>query len=269
MGSLYRKLILATNLIFLSLALGCGGKEEEAVVVVIPDSILNAPPQIIITLRSDITLEQPLEPDPQFDKSEAIKKGEKKRAILGRKSAPLPAFKADVGYQSIDRFEKMDPERFEISFEKKPPKKHIRETVKLQDKPLVFAGRGFNIENFDHAVNLAVEVDYVSHLREPPKKPLDIGAADHLDPEGEYSKDTKYLIYSATRAAFGKMPPPLVEPKPIEPKTQKRVRHTRNPEWILLFPPGEESIAVVARDGKRLDLLIGNESLNKKRFRSK
>ena len=134
---------------------------------------------------------------------------------------------------------------------------------------MVFAGRGFNIENFDHAVNLAVEVDYLSHLREPLKKPLAIGAADHLDPEGEYSKDTKYLIYSATRAAFGKMPPPLVEPKPIEPNTQKRVRHTRNPEWILLFPPGEESIAVVARDGKRLDLLIGNESLNKKRFRSK
>ena len=77
MGSLYRKLILATNLIFLSLAFGCGEKEEEAVVVVIPDSILHAPPQIIITLRSDITLEQPLEPDPQFDKSEAIKKGEK------------------------------------------------------------------------------------------------------------------------------------------------------------------------------------------------
>ena len=264
MGSLYRKLILATEVVFLSLSLGCGGSEEEEVVVLIPDS----PPQITITLRSDITLEQPLEPDPQFDKSVAIKTGEKKRTILGRKATPLPAFKADVGYQSIDRFEKMYPERFEISFQKKPPKKNIRETVKLQDKPLVFAGRGFNIETFEHAVNPAVEVDYASHLREPPKKPLAIGAADHLDPNGEYSKDTKNLIYSATRAAFGKMPPPLVEPKPIEPKTQLAGLAEKNPDSILRFPPGEESIAVVARDEKRLDLLIGNEFLNKKRFRS-
>jgi hypothetical protein len=264
MPSFYRKLIFATEVLFLSLALGCGASEEEEEVVVIPDS----PPQITITLRSDITLEQPLEPDPQFDKSATVKKEGKKRAILGRKAVPLPAFKADVGYQSIDRFEKMDPERFEISFEKKPPKKQIRKTVKLQDKPLVFAGRGFNIEVFGHAVNPAVEVDYVSHLREPPKKPLAIGAADHLDLNGEYSKDTKNLIYSATRAAFGKMPPPLVEPKPIEPKTQLAGLAEKNPDSILRFPPGEESIAVVARDENRLDLLVGNESLNKKRFRS-
>ncbi len=264
MASFYRKLILATEILFLSLALGCGASEEEEVVVVIPD----APPQITITLRSDIALEQPLDPDPQFDKSATIKQGEDKRTILGRKSAPLPTFKADVGYQTLNRFETVAPDRFKISFEKKPPKKQIRKTVKLQDKPLIFAGRGFNIEVFEHAVNPAVEVDYVSHLREPPKKPIAIGVEDHLDPNGEYSKDTKGLIYSATRAAFGKMPPPLVEPKPVEPKTQFAGLAEKNPDSILRFPPGEESIAVVARDEKRLDLLIGNESLNKKRFRS-
>jgi hypothetical protein len=264
MDSFYRKLILAAELIFLSLVLGCGGDKKEEVVVAVPDS----PPQITITLRSDIILEQPLDPDPQFEKSEAIEKGKKKRVILGRKGVPLPTFKADLGYQSIDRFEKMAPDRFEISFEKTPPNKKIRKTVKLQDKPLVFAGRGFNIEAFEHAVNPAVEVDYVSHLREPPKKPLAIGAADHLDPNGEYSKDTKNLIYSATRAAFGKMPPPLVEAELIKPKTRLEGLAERNPDSVLRFPSGEESIAVVVRDEKRLDLLVGNESLNKKRFRS-
>jgi hypothetical protein len=264
MDSFYRKLILATELIFLSLTLGCGGSEEAEVVVVIPDS----PPQITITLRSDITLEQPLEPDPQFDESAALKKGKKKRVILGQKAVPLPTFIADIGYQSIDRFEKMAPVRFEISFEKKPPKKQIRKTVKLQDKPLVLAGRGFNIEVFDHSINPAVEVDYVSHLREPPKKPLAISAADHLDLNGEYSKDTKNLIYSATRAAFGEMPHPLMEPGPVEPKTQFASLVEKNPDSILRFPLGEESIAVIVRDEKRLDLLIGNEFLNKKRFLS-
>jgi hypothetical protein len=269
MDSFNRKLILATNLIFFSLAIGCGEKEEEADVFVIPDSILNAPPQITIVLRSDITLEQPLDPEAQFDKSTANNKTEKKRKILGPKGAPFSSFEADIGYQSIDRFEEMAPVSFEISFEKKPPKTQIRKTVKLQEKPLVFAGRGFNIETFDHAVKPAVEVDYVSHLREPSKQPsLANGIADHLDLNGEYSKDIKGLIYSATRAAFGKMPPPLMEPKPIAPKPQFAGLEEKNLNSILRFPPGEESIAVIARDEKRLDLLAGNESLNKKRFRS-
>jgi hypothetical protein len=266
MDSFNRKLILATNLIFLSLALGCGEKEEEAVVV--PDSILHAPPQITIILRSDITLEQPLDPDPQFYKPTGNNKIEKKRKIFGPQGAPLSSFKADIGYQSIDRFEKMAPVSFEISFEKKPPKRQIRKTVKLQDKPLVFAGRGFNIETFDHVVKPAIEVDYVSHLREPSKQPLANGIVDHLDLNGEYSKDIKGLIYSTTRAAFGKMPPPLVEPKLMEPKQQFAGLAEKKPNSILRFPPGEESIAVIARDEKRLDLLAGNESLNKKRFRS-
>lgn len=65
------------------------------------------------------------------------------------------------------------------------------------------------------------------------------------------------------------MPPPLVEPDPVESKTQLAGLAEKNPDSILRFPPDEESIAVVARDEKRLDLLVGNESFNKKRFSSK
>ncbi len=267
MDSFYRKLIFYGAALFLSLSLGCGASEEEEVVV-IPDS----PPQITITLRSDITIEQPLDPDPQFDKSAEIKQdqGKKKRMILGRKAPPLPAFKADVGYQTLDRFERAPPETFELKFEKKPTEKEkrYRKTVKLQDKPLVFGGRGFNIEVFEHAVNPAVEVDYVSHLREPPPLLQPIGAADHLDPKDGYSKDTKDLIYGETRAAFGKLPPPLVEPEPMETKSELPNSIEKHPDSVLVFPPGEESIAVVPRDENSLDLLAGNENLNKKRFRS-
>lgn len=251
--------------LFLALSLGCGGSEEEEVVV-IPDS----PPQITITLRSDIIIEQPLEPDPQSDKSAEIEPDKKKRVRFGRKAPPKPAFKADAGYQSLDRFESASPETFEIKFEKKPApkKKRIRKTVKLQDKPLVFGGRGFNIEVFDHEVSPAVEVDYVSHLREPTPHPKQIGAADHLDPKGEYSKDTKDLIYGETRVAFGKMPPPLVESEPMKAKAEFPNSIERHPSSVLVFPPGEESIAVVSKDENSLDLLAGNETLNKKRYRS-
>lgn len=272
MDFIHRKSAFYLTTLFLSLFLGCGASEEEEVVV-IPDT----PPQITITLRSDILIEQPLDPDPQFDpdaklnKSEVIKPEnvKKKRKILGRKAPPMPAFKADSGYQSIDRFESASLETFELKFEKKPEQeKRIRNTVKVQDKPLVFGGRGFNIEVFDHEVSPAVDVDYVSHLREPPPQLQPIGAADHLDPKGEYSKDTKDLIYGETRVAFGKMPPPLVESEPIDPKTEIPGLLEKHPDSVLVFPSGEESIAVVRRDENSLDLLTGNETLNKKRFRS-
>ena len=182
----------------------------------------------------------------------------------------MPAFKADEGYQSLNRFENASRDTFQIKFEKKPEpkKKRVRKTVKLQDKPLVFGGRGFNIEAFDHEVNPAVEVDYVSHLREPPPLPLPIGAEDHLDPEGPYSKDTKDLIYGETRVAFGKMPPPLIEPETQEQKVETLKSIEKHPDSVLVFPPGEDSIALVAKDQNSLDLLVGHEALNKKRFRS-
>ena len=269
MDYFYRKLSFLISGLFLFLSLGCGASEEEEEVVVIPDS----PPQITITLRSDMNFEQPLEPDPKIDESKKIEQeaGKKKRFIFGRKTSPVSGFKADAGYQSIDRFETVSPETFEIKFEKQPtkPKKRIRKTVKLQDKPLVFGGRGFNIEVFEHALNPAVDVDYASHLREPPPLVEPIGATDHLDPDGEYSKDTKGLIYGETRVAFGEMPPPLVETKPVEPKKQSTGPVEKSPNSVLVFPPGEESIAVVARDENSMDLLVGNENLNVKRFRSK
>ncbi|MEK9627712.1 MAG: hypothetical protein VW455_01675 [Nitrospinota bacterium] len=272
MNSIHRKLPFCLALLCLSFTQGCGGGEEETELI-IPDS----PPQITITLRSDLVIEQPLDPDPQFDSSKQPDKlaaltpeSKKKRKIFGRKKPPMPAFKADEGYQSLNRFENASKETFKIKFEKKPEpkKKRVRKTVKIQDKPLVFGGRGFNIEAFDHEVNPAVEVDYVSHLREPPPHPLPVGAADHLDPNGEYSRDTKDLIYGDTRIAFGKMPPPLVEAEPREQKVETPLSIEKHPDSVLVFPPGEDSIALVAKDENSLDLLIGNETLNKKRFRS-
>ena len=137
MDYFYRLLNFAAGFLFLSLIAGCGGG-EEAEVVEIPDN----PPQVTITLRSEIILDQPLDPDPQSDKSVLLgenkdrvanrvegKPEKKKRLIFGRKAPPLPAFKADEGYQSINRFERFDAKKFEITMEKKPAplKKQFRE----------------------------------------------------------------------------------------------------------------------------------------------
>ena len=55
--------------------------ESEEEIVKVPGS----PPQITITLRSDFTIEQPLDPDPQYRKTEELKqeKGKKKKVKYG------------------------------------------------------------------------------------------------------------------------------------------------------------------------------------------
>ena len=73
MDPIYRKLIFFAVLFFLSLSLGYGESEEG--VVKVPKS----PLQITITLRSDFTIAQPLDPDPQYAKPEELKQGKGKK----------------------------------------------------------------------------------------------------------------------------------------------------------------------------------------------
>ena len=270
MHSFYRKLPFDLAVLCLSLNFGYGisGAEQEEEFVKITDS----PPQITITLRSDFIFEQPLEPDTQINKSaeKVLFFGNKKRATADRKKPTLSTFKADEGYQSIERFERVSPKTSEISFEKKPKpsKRKIRKTVKLRDKSLILAGRGFNIQAFDKASDLVLDVDYTSHLREQAQQNSTISSEDHLDPAGEYSKHTKDLIYGETRAVFGKMPPPLLKSNAVGSQSQELIPVEKNPNSVLVLLPGKESITIVLRDEKPLDLLAGKETLNKKRFRS-
>ena len=269
MDSFYPKLPFTIAVLYLSINFGCGISEAQEEEIKIPDS----PPQITITLRSDFIFEQPLEPDPQINRSaEKVQLfGENKIGIEDRKQPTLSTFKTDEGYQSIERFEGVYTETFETGVEKRPmpSKKTIRNTVKLQDKSLILGGRGFNIQVFDEATDLSLDVGYTSHLREQAKYIPNIGPEDHLDLAGEYSKHTKDLIYGETRAAFGKMPAPLAKPNAVESQAQVSVPVEKNPNSLLVLPPVGESIAIISRDKKSLDLLAGSENLNKKRFRSK
>ena len=116
MDSICRKLIFFAVPVFLLLSLGYGESEEEAV------KVPKSPPQITITLRSDFTITQPLAPDPQYEKTEEQKqgKGKKEKVRIGRRVPPIPAYKADAKYQSLNRFENSVTEIFKIDFEKKP-----------------------------------------------------------------------------------------------------------------------------------------------------
>jgi hypothetical protein len=266
---------------------GCGKKPEGEVRVENFDS----PPQVTITLHSQLELDYSLDPESRLESSEddadetdeernnfidnvyAKLKSESRKRNQGK---PLPKFKADPGYQSLERYEKIDPQRYAITFQKSPGKPPVRKTVKVQDKPLIFAGRGYNISAFEKEVKPAVDVDYSTHLVDTPIDPPVKNIKDHLDKSTGYTRDTKNLVYNATRSArFGKSLPSLIDNKSdlaIKDKSESLrnvepvILPERNPDSVLLFPRGEESLLVLRKAEKQFDLLEGNESLNKKQF---
>jgi len=281
MGLLKKRAYLRVLVFFglLVLVAGCG-EDTENPADEVALQIIEGPPQITISLHSKLELDFSLDPDPQSQVSEdeidetgdnkfiaevyaKLRKTAALRSQIGKK----PDYEVDAKYQSIQRYETMEPGRYAITIEKSPPKPPTRETVKVQDKPLIFAGRGYNISAFEKELKPAIDVDYATHLMALyPETPVgDIH--DQLDLKAGYSKDTKFLVYSSTRSAFGEFPPPLVESKP-EPQQIAVSPPERNPDSVLLFPQGEKSLLVLRRAEKRFDLLAGNESLNKKQFKA-
>ena len=279
MTSLLKKRPYLSTLVFFSLLVsGCGEKLQGEFVMEGFDS----GPQVKITLHSQLELDFPLDPDAQLQTVDTDDLGEgtnkfiagvyaklKKSASLRSQLGRLPEFKADVAYQSIKRYEKIDPEHYAITIKKGPDKSsdRIRKTVKVQDRPLIFAGRGYNIYVFEKETKPAIDVDYATHLVVIPPEPSAGEIKDRLDPKAGYSRDTKYLVYNSTRSAFGKLPPPLIETKPESLRTaEPAIPLERNPDSVLLFPRRGESLLVLRKAEKQFDLLAGNEALNKKQF---
>ncbi len=278
MGLLQKQAYLYVLLFFGFLVSGCGEDPEAEKAL----EIIEGPPQITITLHSQLDLDFSLDPDSQLEVSQAdtdelehsgnkfiagVYAKLKRSAMLRSQSGKQPAFKADTEYQALQRYENIDPGRYAITIEKSPQKPPVRKTVDVQDKPLIFAGRGYNISAFEKENKPAIDVDYATHLVAVPPVPTGSHLRERLDPEGEYSRDTKFLVYNATRSAFGEFPPPLVENKPeLSRKADSIIPAERNPDSVLLFPRGEESMLVLRKADKQFDLLAGNESLNRKQY---
>lgn len=283
MDLLYKRLCLSILIWFGFLISGCGEKPEGEVKI----ENFDTPPQVTIILHSQLELDYALEPSPQLqtadgDKPVAGTKIDRMYASIKKKrraqSGNLPEFKADTDYQAIKRYEKIDSQRYAITIKKTPALSRVRKTVQVQDKPLIFAGRGYNISAFEKEIKPAIDVDYSTHLVTIPPEPPSREIKDQLDPTTGYTRDTKNLVHNATRSArFGKPLPSLSEnksepsiknkPEPLQ-VAKPAIPLKRNRDSVLLFPREGESLLVLRKAKKQYDLLVGNESLNKKQFRA-
>jgi hypothetical protein len=281
MGFLQKRVYLYALLSCGLFVSGCGGEDPEADVSF---QVIEGPPQIKITLRSKLDLDFSLDPDLQlevsqedtneFEKSEnkfiaKVYAKTNKSGMLRSQLGKQPVSKTDTKYQALQRYENIDPGIYAITIEKSPQNPDIRRTVTTRDKPLIFADRGYNISVFEKEGKPAIDVDYATHLVAVPPVPRGRHLRERLDPKGEYSRDTKYLIYNSTRTAFSEFPPPLVENKSeFSRKADSATPVERNPDFVLLLPRGEKSLLVLRQAEKQFDLLAGNESLNRKQFKA-
>lgn len=279
MGLFEKHAYLIILISFSLLVSGCGKDSDLEVDL----EIVEGPPQVNITLHSELELDFSLDPEPQLQVSQAeadefeevdnkfiagVYAKLKRSALLRAQSGKKPEYETDTEYQAIQRYENAEG-RYTITMKKSPQKPQVRETVKVEDKPLVFAGRGYNILAFEKESKPAIDVDYATHLLAAYPEPPASEIREQLDLKTGYSRDTKYLVYGSTRSAFGKLPPPLVESKPELPKNDEpAIPPERNPDSVLLFPKGEKSLLVLRKAEKQFDLLAGNESLNKKQFKA-
>lgn len=271
-----KKTNLSIMLGFGLLVLGCGENPEDNSAL----EIAKGPPQIKIALHAQLELDFSLDPAHQLHVSEietdklgvvdnksiaGVNDNNKKIGMLRPQSARKLVFNKDTEYESIQRYEHM--ESYAITIEKSPQSSQIRKTVKAHDKPLVFAGRGYNISAFERENKPAIDLDYATHLLPVTPEQTSLHFKKKLDSEEVNSRDRKYLIYNSTRSAFGKLPPPLVESKPeLSKKAEPLVQLERNADSVLLLPHERKSILVLRKSEKQFDLLAGNESLNKKSF---
>ena len=169
------------------------------------------------------------------------------------------AYKRDAEYLALDRYERpsLKPGVSMV------PGTTVRDTVSVVDRPLTLAGRGFDIGGFPSPSGTGVEVDYLRHLKKPVPK-MERVAPDPLDLQLKQAKSSKYLIFHPLRPALSQLPKPLrqtgqapaTKAQNLDPIPETRIFLKESRKSDLILRPGRES----------LDLLIGNETLNRRQY---
>lgn len=141
----------------------------------------------------------------------------------------------------------------------------IADTVQVRDKPLILGGRGLEIKSFEAQSYIKLEFDYYHHLQKHYPIPVPMVVEDKIDPRVKIDKNTKNYIYHPTRQALNRLKQvDMQEPEPPE----KMVPLKKIPETYLRVPRMRPTQLILYRSDKALDLLYGNESVNRDAYKN-
>jgi hypothetical protein len=186
--------------------------------------------------------------------------GESSRSAKPSEKKAL-TFKQDANYLAMNRYEWP-------SLESKPPVaigEHVRKTATAVDKPLIFAGKGFEIQGFQSLASQVVRADFLQHLNRPaPKvKPVRL---ERLDLQLIQAKSSRQLIFHPLGSALSQFQKPAPWETPHSRNNPQDLKPV--PETKLLFGENKRSELILRPGSESLDLLIGNEKINRKEFGS-
>jgi len=172
------------------------------------------------------------------------------------------AYKGDKEYLALPRYE-----RFKQAT-KKPVKgngQKVRDTVAVVDKPLTLGGRGFDFKERRLQPQTARLGNFAHRLQKPFPKMEPI-PEDHLDLQLIQTKSSKDLIFHPMRPALGKYNRQKIYLKDEKPDARKPQVLQEVSATKLLLMEADNSLLILRPSRQSLDLLGGNEKINRNEF---
>lgn len=169
-------------------------------------------------------------------------------------------YEKDAEYMALNRY--LLPE---YPRQKRVAKKHrdTADTVQVRDKLLTLGGRGLEIKGFEAQSYIKLEFDYYHHLQKHYSIPAPKVVEEKIDAQVKIDKNTKDYIYHPTRLALNRLKQlDMQEPEPPE----EMVSLEKINETHLRLSRKRPTQLILHRSAKALDLLYGNESVNRNAF---
>lgn len=183
-------------------------------------------------------------------------------ASLIKDKIKKPSYVNDAEYLALPRYERFS------QTEKKPVQSHrqkVRDTVTRSDNPLTLGGRGLDFKGRQPRPKQNRLADFTHRLKKPVPK-MEPVSKDNLDLKLSQVKGVKDLIFHPVRWALGKYNRQKIYLKDEQPEERKPQILDNIPETRLLLMEEDNSFLVLRRSPKSLDLLGGNEKVNRKEY---
>ncbi len=168
------------------------------------------------------------------------------------------AYKGDSEYLTLNRYERISRVAIKSTRTQRP---RVRDTVTPGDKPLALAGKGFDLQG----LQLGRHVDFPHRLQKPLLKPVSI-PEDYLDLRLTQAKSAKDLIFHPLRQALGEDSRQSIHQEDEKPEMKKTQVLEGVSETKLLLLEGGDSFLILRPGRESLDLLGGNEKINRKKY---
>ena len=180
----------------------------------------------------------------------------------------LENYSQDRAYRAVKRYEFLPalltgPKTRKSSAQKGNTHAH---SWTLADKHWVRAGKGFGVAAEGMAPPGTVHLDDVPYYFPTVALKPYSKASEHLEPMAGPFKSRKPLIFHSRATGFAHEPPVEAMPSGHSPAFETRLELSPIPETQVYFSSQPKTKVTLAPAKHRLDLMNGNENLNRNRF---